>query len=200
MTLKELYYFNGVLDGKDLEFIPRPQMSRVLAQSVKQGLTEQGWLKSATELSEKGLRLVRLIQRYKEAPKHILVDNMVFGVLNNNESIMILHNPFYEEYTIQLVKGSDSTREILKDYTFLQEAENAAAAEPVMIPKDQFENTFELNTNNHLRLQIRHEAGHSSEVYFLSQGILYRYDYDNQILCREDKAETLRGLTARLAF
>jgi hypothetical protein len=201
MNTKEIYVLNRVLDGEDLKFLPsfaNLKMSELTISAVKDGLINRGWLKSYSEFSEEGFRLTDCIRRYKEAKKHIKLDNLCIGLNDDEDTVCIIYNPLFDEYAFDVFDGSMGADQIAESYTFISEQSGADEHRQEKLEYAVLAGMFRLDSENSFRLRSSSEETESEEVYFWSDGQLYIYDFIESTLYASSKQSILSSLNERM--
>jgi len=203
MNLNEMYFLNSILDDKDILFIPRPpdsEMSMLLLDAVKDGLIKKGLLKSETEFTDEGIRYARRLLNFKEAKKHVRIDNIILGINDQSESVMIIYNPLFEDYDIRVVDSANSAEQIVESIPFFNYGETSAQGDSINLGFEDFQKRFKLNLWNHFRLSVWQEHISKDEIYFLNENTLYRYDCIAETLYQECKQHILNCLAERMVL
>lgn len=201
MNIKEIYVLNRALDGEDILYMPSFQslgISEIMISAIKDGMIKRGLLKNYDEFTDEGVRVTDRIRRYKIAKKHIRIDNLLIGVVDEKESILILWNPLLNEYSIRMVESFMGTNQISESYGFLAEDSDEADICEEMIIHRELLKKFHIDSNNSFRLSATIKEQKTDEIYFKSDNRLYIYDYLACILYSKNKAEVLDNLNERM--
>ncbi|MBR5950214.1 MAG: DUF5081 family protein, partial [Actinomycetaceae bacterium] len=123
MNISEIYVVNRALDGEDIFSLPPLSelgISDFLVDAIKDGLVQKGILKDYETFTDEGVVLTRRLKLFKEAPKQVKLNNVTsLGVVNENESVLIMYNPWLDDYKIQMVDTTDAVSQLVESYDFL---------------------------------------------------------------------------------
>ena len=203
MNIKEIYVLNRALDGKDILYMPSFRnlgISEIMISAIKDGMIKRGLLKNYTEFTDEGIRIADRIRRYKSAKKHMRIDNLLIGVINEKESILILWNPLLAEYSIRLIDSSMGTDQICEGYGFLSEESNETDCAEVKLSYNELLAKFIIDSNNSFRLSTNVNGKKSDEIYFKADSRLYVYDYLKNNLYLKNKSDILGNLSERMSI
>ena len=203
MNIKEIYVLNRALDGEDIPFMPSFKtlgISDLVASAIKDGMITRGLLESYDEFTEDGLRITDRIRRYKEAEKHVKIDNLLLGIVDEGQSILILWNPLLEEYSVRVVDSTMGAQQVAEGYGFLAEESDAAADSEESLGYDEFTERFTLDLDNSFELSAESGGTVSKEIFFRADGQLYVYDCDAQILYSKSRENILSVLEERMSL
>ena len=201
LNIKEIYVFNRALDGKDLVFMPlfkELEISDMVVDAVKEGMIKKGLLKTHGEFTELGLMVAGRLHRYKEAKRHVKIDNLLIGIANEKESILLLWNPLFKEYSIRVVNGEMGGKQISESYDFLMEEADEPKGNIGELISDEDKDMLNVEVTDSFRLSSSFAGNKSEEVYFKKNNILYIYDCLGQILSSESKQNILSILDERM--
>jgi len=201
MNIRELYVLNRALDGEDIAYIPsfkKLGISEFMVSAIKDGMIERGLLKSYGEFTDDGVRITDRIRRYKEAKKHIRIDNLMIGVVDSNESILILWNPLLNEYSVRVIDTSMGTAQIIESYEFLADNTNEAGDDKEELSYDELQKRFDLNSDNSFRISSLTNGEKSDEIYFRSESGLYVFNCLTNVLYAKNKKDILDNLDKRM--
>jgi hypothetical protein len=201
MNVREVYVLNRALDGEDIQFMPTYKslgISELMVNAIKDGLIERGLLKSYDEFTEVGIRITNRIRRYKEAKKHVKIDNLLIGIESETESIIIIWNPLFEEYAINVIDSAMSAEQVAETYEFLNE--EAVETNKGNEKLDYFEFLKKINPDSQssFRLSTSFMGVKSEEIYCKANGELFIYDCIANTLCAKSKKDILACLKERM--
>ena len=201
MNVKEIYVLNRALDGEDIRFMPPYKtlgISGLMIDAIKDGLVERGVLKSYNEFTDAGLRIIERIRRYKEAKKHVKIDNLMIGVESESESIMIMWNPLFEEYAVSVIDNAMGAKQIAECYEFLTEDANETNNGEEGLNYFEFSEKINPDPEFSFRLSTSFMGVMSEEIFCKANGKLYIYDCLANILCAKSKKDILACLEERM--
>ncbi|MCL2136146.1 MAG: DUF5081 family protein [Coriobacteriia bacterium] len=205
MNISELYFLNSIIDDEDIPFISRPsanEVSMLVNDAIKEGLINKRVLANEDQFTEDGARLTRRLMQYKEATKHVLIDNLAMGIIDDTQAVVIIFNPLDGVYNVILADSSDRVGQIVESIPLFHHEKpsiGTEVAEPKSVDKDQLEQLFDLGPDNHFRLTLHQAHIWTDELFIFDQGHFYRYDYDAQTLFQESESSIIDCLHDRMA-
>jgi len=201
MNIKEIYVLNRALDGEDIVFLPsftKLNMSELTISAVKDGLISRDWLKSYNEFTEDGFRITDYIRRYKEANKHVKLDNLYIGLHDDGDAICIIYNPLFEEYAVDVFDGSMGATQIIESYAFVSEQSGADEHRKEELEYAVLAGMFRLDSENSFTFCSSSAETVTEELYFWADGQLYVYDFVEGTLSAISKQDILSSLNERM--
>ena len=203
MNIYEIFVLNRALDGKDIFALPsfaELNISNFMIDDIKNALIEKGILESESTFTDEGVRQTNRLRLFKQADKHIQIGNVVMGVLDKNESILLLYNPLSCEYKIEIMDSSDMAGQLVSFYSFLtpERTVETVHEEKNKMSKREFSDIYALDESNHFRMLIEEKGKKRDEVYFSSGGKYYVYDTTNGVLSSRSYKGLINQLEERM--
>jgi hypothetical protein len=193
MNIYEICVINHALDGKDIFALPslaKLNIPTFMIADIKNELIKKGILESESTFTEKGVNLTNRFRLFKQAEKHIQIGNIAMGIQDKNESILLLYNPLFNTYKIEVMDSMDMVGQLVSFYRFLtpEETNEFVSEEDVRMSSKEFYENFTLDEEGHFHMLVQDEDRKRDEVYFLSDMKYYVYDTINSILnCKSYK-------------
>lgn len=206
MNIYEIYVLNRALDGKDIFALPsftKLNAPNFMIDDIKNVLNKKGILESEDTFTADGLSLTNRLRLYKEAEKHIQIENVTMGIINETESVLLLYNPLFHEYKIEVIDSTDMTGQLASFYSFLApeetvKTEETAPEEEIRMSSKEFNETFTLNEENHFHMLTQDKDKRRDEVYFLSNGKYYVFNAINGILSSRNYKDLMSQVEERM--
>lgn len=200
MNIKEIYILNRALDGQDIPFLPAYKsldISELTIDSIKEGMVRKGLLASHSEFSNFGILIASRLLKYKKAKKHIKLNNLYIGMLNDTESILIQWNPPLQEYSIDLIINISAVNQIAERYEFLTENLDEPDEQPKELSFDELNTRYNLSSHS-FRLSTLSGRDRTDEIYFKSDNKLYIYDFMTHVLQPINRQNIIIMLSERI--
>ncbi len=184
MNINELYMLNRALDGKDILFLTTYKslnISALMTDAVKERMIRKGLLSKCNEFSEHGLILTNRLLKYKQARKHIKLNHLFIGIINEKESVLIQWYPFLLEYTINMINSMMITSQIVESYDFL--SREALKCNHVLkeCTLEELTDTYNLSSD-FFHLGTQSMGNNTAEIYFRFEDKLFVYDCVKHVL------------------
>lgn len=182
LSASELYYLNSALDGTNIYGINPIETlinNQKCEDSPKKSLIMKNILKPQGELNEKSFRIIRNLEKYKNAKEYIWVNDLLISI-DETDSIVFLKK--YKEGLFILEETTKSLMlySILKNYMFICSndlTDNENEKEIVESKDDLIINKL-LNKKSEEVLCIQKEKNkefHICNIYY-KEDYAYRYD------------------------
>lgn len=203
MNIHEIYVLNRALDGKDVFSLPsfaKMNIPEFMIDDIKDELIRKSILETQSTLTDEGVRLTSRLRMFKEAKKHLQIGYISIGLLNPNESILIVYNPLYKEYKIQVMDSTDMLNQLVSFYQFLLSdgTDEAIQQQDLYMNRNSFNKSFTLNEENHFRLVMQTESETADEIYFVFEEKYYVYDNKKGMLHSKSHKNLLRQIKERI--
>lgn len=204
MNIKEIYILNRALDGKDIPFLPTYnslKISNLMVDAIKDGMMKKGFLVSPSEFSDLGIAKTKLLLKYKQAKKHIKINNLCLGVINESKSVLIKWNQLFKEYSISMINSTMGANQIKESYDFLNHITKYTDEQTEIISFNDLKNVHDLSSKaNFFNLTTTHNGLKTNEIYFESKNKLYIYDLSREILEAFSQKDILNKLNERMCL
>ena len=150
-----------------------------MVSSIKEHLIDKGILQDCDSFTNKGVILANRLKLFKEAKKHVAIDHVAAGILDENQSVIIAWNPLLDDYTIRIMDTAQSAEKLANVFRFLLPADSHETNDDqeTVLSHAEFAEAFRLLSGLHFRLKTASENMSTDEVYFSDTGRLYVYDY-----------------------
>ncbi len=203
MNIYEIYVLNRALDGNDIFTLPsfsKLNISNFMIDDIKNVLIKKQILESDSTFTERGMSLTNRLCLFKQAEKHIQIGNIAMGVLDKKESILLLYNPMFKEYEIEVIDSTDIADQLASFYSFLNPDGTAETVpeEDVRMTNQEFIEAFTLDEESYFRMLIQDKDKKRDEIYFFSDGKYYVYDMISCILNSRSHNKLLSLLRERM--
>jgi hypothetical protein len=179
ISYTELFVLNRVLDGEDIFRIP--SFSSItnglqVINSAKQSLKHKGFLKDSMSLTEKGVQLVNLLERYKSATQYFNYQNIWAALLEDGAAITLAESA-RGEYEISYLLASSILQFIIEKFTFVStDSELPVASKRVIKPSELFTMYFIDSKSGFLVEGVFAGQRTASYLYFELNEQSYRYN------------------------
>ncbi|MGE5628794.1 MAG: DUF5081 family protein [Solirubrobacterales bacterium] len=121
LNARELYYLNSALDGADIygvNPINTLMNKHEYEDSAKESLIRKSILKSQGGLNEKSFKIIRNLEKYKNAKEYIWINDILIS-MDETDSVVFLKNHKEGQITLEETTKSLMLYAILKNYEFL---------------------------------------------------------------------------------
>jgi transcription termination factor NusB len=205
MNIYEIYVLNSALDGKDIFALPslaKLNISSFIIDDIKNVLIKKGLLESESTFTEDGIRLTNRLRLFKQAEKHIQIGDISMGVLDKNESIILLYNPLLEDYKIEVMDSTEMTSQLVSFYSFLvsEGTDVIVIEEEVKMTKEEFNEAYPLDDEGHFHMLMQDKDKKRDEIYFTSDGKYYVYDSIKGLLSGKSYKNLMSQLEERMGM
>jgi hypothetical protein len=203
MNINEVYLISNLLDENPVFSLAPPPRAKILYDTAIESLIQKKLLKTAEEFSEDGLTTAKRIEDYKSAKKYVKLGDLTFGLLDDNQCVLLLRDRVVEDYSFIRIDISGVSNQLLDAYDFLKTATDSIDNDDVIqIGEDEVKKKFELGFSNCVylsTLSAAEPAAVTNELIFPSEGKLYLYDRNKKQLCRKNLTQITEIFKERLA-
>lgn len=197
MTEKEIYVLNRALDGKDIYMLPpldQSEMSELIIHTVKEQLILKRILSDYAAFTDAGIRFCKKLKLYKEANRYLTVGNITVGIRDDNKNVMLMYNPFLNEYKLKYIQKTDWVKDIAGAYSFIGGNNSVYEEEDIEMSQNMFEERYRLKHDNSVVIKTFAKETYRKYMVFSVQNELYLYDYNERRLYKR----VLQGLSELL--
>lgn len=198
----ELYILNSVIDGKDVFSLPlfsEMNISKLVADTIKERMVEKGLLENHSSLTMNGVRTAQRLQEFKNAKSYFQIDTITLGIINDQEAILIVENPFYQNYEIKRVDISKGVQHLQDAYTFLKsETVSAEIEETEMRCSERKLERLGYDKKLSVKLHSKSADNEAKTLFFKKEESFYIYDYLNRRLYKKNYVSFIEFLEERM--
>ena len=205
MNINELYVLNRAIDGKDIFSLPalsELKISDFLVESIKDGLIKKGILESYETFTKEGAIITNRLRLFKEAKKHVIINDISVGVINEDESVVFIYNPLIDDYKFIKIDTSEATMQIFETCGFfpnMDKTNKINSDKRIVLSRNDFSKKYYLESDNSLRLIAKSQDTVVDEVYFCADGKQYVYDYNENVLYEKTYEGIISHLSGRMS-
>ncbi|SFD27957.1 DUF5081 family protein [Clostridium uliginosum] len=179
LSASELYYLNSALDGTNIYGINPIETlinNQECEDSPKESLIMKDILKSHGELNEKSFRIIRNLEKYKNAKEYIWVNNLLISI-DETDSIVFLKKYKKGQFILEETTKSLMIYSIFNNYMFLCSNDPTDSEKEILEPSDLIVNKL-LNKKSEEVLCIQKEKNKEFNIcnIYYKEGYTYRYD------------------------
>ncbi|MBP1046897.1 DUF5081 family protein [Enterococcus sp. BWM-S5] len=198
----ELYILNSVIDGKNVFSLPlfsEMDISKLVADTIKERMIEKGFLESPSSLADSSVRTIQRLQDFKHAKSYFQIDTVTMGIINDQEAILIIENPFYKNYEIKRVDISKGLQQLQEAYTFLKDESISEKIEETETRCSE-RKLERLGYDKKLSLKIHSKSvdDEAKTLFFKKEDGFYVYDYLDHILYKKNYDTFIQILNERV--
>jgi len=206
MLIQELCYLNLVLDGQDM-FGVKPfsevRLSPLLARSVAASLTEKGILADPSSFTVSGAKLMRTLIRYKQAVRYVMLGSIYLGLQPDGTAVRLRLMPDGEDLDFRHFDVSDPVGLVTGCWPELFDGTGYAANPQKLPAPHEVLDGIKCPSRHTMRIvTLRMEEGapvKTDEVFFLHEGYLCLYDFENRYILRPSRELAVAIITERMA-
>lgn len=179
LNARELYYLNGALDGKNIYGI-NPVETLINDQesndSPKDSLIKKELLKNQGGLNEKSFKIIRNLEKYKNAKEYIWVNDILIS-MDETDSIVFLKKLNKGQFILEKTTKQLMIFSIFKNYEFLLNNVLSDSEKETIEPSDLIESKL-LNKRSDEVLFIQKEKNNEFNIcnIYYKEDHVYRYD------------------------
>lgn len=183
----ELYYLNMALDGTQIFGIN--QIESLISNeeseaSPKESLIFKKILKHDEGLNEKSFKIISDLEKYKNAEKHIWVNDLLVSI-DNTKYVVFLKNYKKGQFIFEKSTKELMLYNIVKNYPFLWDDIPVDSEKEIIEPRDFIVNKIlSKESKNVLHIQKeKNEEFNICNIYY-KEDYVYKYDVLNKALIK----------------
>lgn len=193
ITYYELYVLNRALDGKDIWQVPSfdgiSDKLEVISEA-KQSLINKAFLEDSVSFTEKGARLVRLLDWYKSADTYFNYQNVWAAILGDGNAVVLVEAA-RDDFELSYLTASSILKHIASSYSFLTNEGSIMDIESRTLKPDELFSMYFIESRSGFLVEgTDHRRRTTSCLFFELNGQSYRYDNRTYELA-ETNAQTI---------
>jgi hypothetical protein len=179
ITYNELYVLNRALDGTDIWQVPSfdgiSDKLRVISEA-KQSLINKAFLEDSITLTEKGVRLVRLLDWYKSADTYFNYQNVWAAILGDGNAVVLVEAA-RDDYELSYLTAKSILEHISGCFPFLSCEGNTMDVESRTVRPDELFSMYFIEAKSGFLVEgTDYSRRTTSCLFFELNSQSYRYD------------------------
>lgn len=175
----ELYYLNRALDGSSIygiNLIESLISNQENGGSPRESLIKKHILEDNEDLNEKSFNIIRNLENYKKAEKHILLNDIVVSI-DDTKYVTFLKKHKKEQFTFERLTKSYMVYTIIAAYPFLGEDIPTDDKTEIIEPDDLILNEISMKDSKDV-LYVQKEKNKEFDIcnIYYKEDYVYKYD------------------------
>ena len=192
----EFYYFNKMLDGKDIYGVIYDE-SMEKGNNPKESLIRKRILETDGKLNKLSSQIVKNLDKYKKAKDYIWINDSIASI-DKTDDVVYLRKNKGNDYTFKMVSKEHIVNSTMENYDFLLNADYEVSEDDQEKMTIKVFLTTILNKKDMSKvLYIKKEYEKIQciyNIYYEEEGYIYKYDVLEKIITKMNSKKVVEDL------
>ena len=192
----EFYYFNKMLDGKDIYGVIYDEIMEK-GNNPKESLIRKRILETDGKLNKLSSQIVKNLDKYKKAKDYIWINDSIASI-DKTDDVVYLRKNKGNDYTFKMVSKEHIVNSTMENYDFLLNADYEVSEDDQEKMTIKVFLTTILNKKDMSKvLYIKKEYEKIQciyNIYYEEEGYIYKYDVLEKIITKMNSKKVVEDL------